>query len=174
MLAADGRTVWIHDIVNVVAASGTPRLLRGFMIDVTARRHAEEESRSFRDRLVRVGRVTLMGELTASIAHEVNQPLCAIVANAQAVQRVLGSEGFDIADVREAVQDITRDAQRASAVIARIRDFLQKVPVEHAPVEVNDVIREVAALMRSEMARRGIAVVLDLADGLPCVLGLRI
>src|SRR5262249_51554653 len=87
MKAADGRTVWLHDIVHVDSENGTPATLRGFLIDVTARRLAEEESRGLREQLARVGRVTAMGELAASIAHEVNQPLCAIVSNAQAALR---------------------------------------------------------------------------------------
>jgi two-component system, LuxR family, sensor kinase FixL len=174
MVAADGRTVWIHDIVHVVASNGTPVLLRGFMVDVTARRQAEEESRSLRDQLIRVGRVSLMGELAASIAHEVNQPLCAIVSNAQALQRVLAGGAYDLDDLREALGDITRDGQRASAIIARIRGFFQKGPVDGSPVDVNDLIREVAALMRSELARRGVAVKLELTENLPPALGRRI
>ncbi len=174
MVAADGRTVWIHDVVNVVSDRGAPRLLRGFLIDVTARRQAEEESRSWREQLVRVGRVTAMGELAASIAHEVNQPLCAIVSNAQAVQHMLAEREFDLLEVREAVRDITEDGQRASAVLARIRDFLQKAPAEHVPLDVNNLIREVCALMRSELVRRGVAVSLTLAEDLPLVLGRRI
>src|SRR5205085_7292436 len=145
-------------IVHVVAENGTPRLLRGFMFDVTARRYAEEELRSLREQLIRVGRVTLMGELTASIAHEVNQPLCAIVSNAQTVQRMLAGRDLDLEEVCEALGDITQDGQRASAVLARIRGFLQKAPAERSPLDVNDLLREVAVLMRNEMARRGVAV----------------
>jgi PAS domain S-box-containing protein len=174
MLAADGRTVWVHDIVHVVAENGAPRTLQGFLIDVTARRRAEEETRTLRDQLVRVGRVTLMGELAASIAHEVNQPLCAVVSNAQAVQRMLAAGTFDPAEVREALQDITGDGQRASAVIARIRRSLQQGPPERSPLDVNDLVREVFVLIRREMARRGAAVRLELSKRLPLVLGDRV
>jgi two-component system, LuxR family, sensor kinase FixL len=174
MLAAGGRVVWIHDIVHVVHEKGSPRMLRGFMLDVTARHHAEEETRSLRDQLAHVGRVSMMGELTASIAHEVNQPLCAIVSNAQALQRMLGAGVFDLEDVRAALRDITQDGQRASAVIARIRGFLQKASVQRSPVPINDLIREVAELVRTEMARRGVAVKLELADTPRPVLGDRI
>src|SRR5262249_9791876 len=100
--------------------------------------------------------------------------LCAIVSNAQAVQRMLAAEGCDNEEMREALQDIIQDGQRASAVIARIRGFLQKSPVKPVPVEVNDLIREVCRLMRGEMARRGVAVKLALAENLPAVLGRRI
>ena len=115
-----------------------------------------------------------MGELAASIAHEVNQPLCAIVSNAQAARHLLAAESLDLDEAREAVQDIAKDGQRASEVIARIRGFLQKAPPEHAPVDVNDLIREVCAVMRHDMSRRGVAIKLELADDLPSVLGRRI
>ena len=174
MLAADGRAVWIHDVVHVAAENGAPRTLQGFMIDVTARHRAEEESRGLREQLGRVGRAALMGELAASIAHEVNQPLCAVVSNAQAAQRMLAGGDFDVAEVREALRDITRDGQRASAVIARVRGSFRKGPAERSPVDVNDLIREVSALTRVEMARRGIAVKLALAEGLPPVPGDRV
>src|SRR5262249_50908255 len=169
MVAADGRTVWIHDVVNVLSEHGVPRVLRGFLIDVTQRRHAEEESRNLREQLARAGRVTTLGELAAAIAHEVTQPLCAIVSNAQTAQRMLGAGTFAGEDLHEALQDIAEDGRRASAVIARIRGLLQKVPPERAAVDLNDLIRDVAALMRREMARRGVPVRLELAQGLPLV-----
>jgi two-component system sensor kinase FixL len=174
MVAADGRTVWIHDIVNVVAENGTPRILRGFMIDVTPRRHAEEESRDFREQFLRIGRATLMGELAASIAHEVNQPLCAIVSNAQFLEREFVAGGYDRDEVRETLQDIIQDGQRASAVIGRIRGFLRKAPAERSPVNVNDLIREMSKLMQAEMARREVVVKLDLAEQVPSVFGDRV
>jgi PAS domain S-box-containing protein len=171
MVAADGRIVWIHDVVNVVAMDGVPLLLRGFMIDVTARRQAEEESRSLREQLVRVGRVSLLGELAASIAHEVNQPLCAIVSNAQALKRILANGNYDLDELRDALQDVIQDGQRASAVIGRIRGFLQKTPSECVPVSLNDLIRDMPALVRREMASRRVTVKLTLAETLPLVLG---
>lgn len=134
----------------------------------------EENETRLRDRLVLAGRVSLVGELAASIVHEVNQPLCAIVSNAQTIQRLLAGEDFDLAEVREALEDIVRDGQRASAVIARIRGLLRKAPVEQAAINVNELIREVIALTRWEMNRRGIAVRLELAEQLPGVLGDRV
>jgi signal transduction histidine kinase len=138
-----------------------------------ARRRAEEKASRLREQLAQVARVTLMGELAASIAHEVNQPLCAIVSNAQAAQRLLAG-GFDAAEVGEALQDISQDGQRASAVIARIRGLLQKAPTTRAPVDLNEILREAAALMRVDLARRGIALRLELAEGLPAALGDRV
>jgi PAS domain S-box-containing protein len=174
MVGADGRAVWVHDIVNVVPENGSPKMLRGFLFDVTARRQAEEDLRGSREQLSRVGRATLLGELAASIAHEVNQPLCAIVANAQAVERLLAAAAPDLGEVREAVLDITRDGQRASAVIDRIRGMLRKAPLQRAPVGVNDLLREVAALVRGEMGGRGIIVKLELANDMPAVHGDRV
>ncbi len=174
MLAADGRSVWLHDVVHVVAENGMPKELRGFLIDITARRQAEDESRALRDQLARVGRVSTMGELAASIAHEVNQPLCAIVSNAQAAQRLLGSQHLDLDEVRLAMQDVIQDGQRASAVIARIRGFLQQAAPERVRLDINELIREVWALMHAELSRKGVAVRLELADGLPSVLGDRV
>ena len=174
MVSADGRAVWVHDIVNVVRENGSPKTLRGFLIDVTARRQAEEDLQGLREHLGRVGRATLMGELAASIAHEVNQPLCAIVANAQAAERLLAGAVPDLAEVGEAVRDISRDGQRAGAVIDRIRGLLRKAPLQQSPVEVNDLLREVAALVRGEMTGRGVSVKLERADQLPMVHGERV
>jgi PAS domain S-box-containing protein len=172
MLAADGRSVWIHDVVNVVTENGAPKLLRGFMIDVTQRRRAEEEARSLREQLTRAGRIMVVGELAASIAHEVNQPLCAIVSNALAAQNLL-ADG-DEAEAIEALRDILQDGQRASGVIARIRGLLQKAPEQRTPVDLNDLIRGVVVLVRHDMLRRGVSLKLELSEDLPRVVGDRV
>jgi signal transduction histidine kinase len=159
---------WPDDLVQSL------QLVGEVFANALARKRAEEQSRSLREQLARVGRVTLVSELAASIAHEVNQPLCAIVSNAQATLRNLGKADLHSAEVREALEDIAADGQRASAVITRVRSFLQKSPVPRVPVAVNDLIREVSALMRGEMTRRGIAVKLELANELPRVHGDRV
>ncbi len=150
------------------------KLVAEVLANALARKRAEEKGRRLRDELARAARVALMGELAASIAHEVNQPLCAIVANAQAVQRMLQSGGFDLDEARAALRDVTQDSLRASEVLARVRGFLKKAPEARAPVVVNEVVREVAALMRRELASRGVAAELRLAEGLPAVLGDRV
>src|SRR5205823_5926203 len=104
--------------------------LRGVMLDITARKAAEEETHRLRDQLARVARVTTMGELAAAIAHELNQPLCAIVSNAQAAQHLLAGDAADVEDLREMLQDIVADSRRASDVIGRIRSLLQKRPFQ--------------------------------------------
>src|SRR5262249_29033692 len=115
-----------------------------------------------------------MGELAAAIVMEVTQPLCAIISNAQTARRMLANGGFSLAEVDEALEDIVRDGQRASAVIARIRGLFKKAPVERPVIDLNKLIRELANLTRWEMNRRGILVKLELADKLPCVLGDRV
>ena len=171
----DGEYRWIFDTgVPRFDADGTFEGYIGSCIDLTERRQAEEDSRGLREQLARVGRVTMLGELVASIAHEVNQPLCAIVSNAQAIEHLLTGGAHDMELVREALQDITQDGQRASAVIARIRALLKKAPAAFAPLEVNDLIQEVSKLVRSEMAKKGIELKLELAKSVPLVLGDRI
>jgi PAS domain S-box-containing protein len=170
MVAADGRLVWVHDIVNVVRENGVPTTLRGLLMDITARRTAEDELRDLREQIARVGRIALMGQLTASIAHEVNQPLCAIVSNVRAVQQMMSSEEVP-EEVREAMEDIAREGQRASDLITRMRKLFQRSATSDEPVNINDLIREVIALMRSELEHRCVALKLELADGLQPVFG---
>lgn len=150
------------------------RLVADLFANALARQQAGEREARLREQLALAGRVTVLGEVAASIAHEVNQPLCAIVSNAQAVRRLLDGPHCDMAEVREALADIARDGQRASAVVARIRNFVRKGVVERAPVAVNDLIREAAALLHGEMLRRGVAVRLDLLEGLPPAQGDRV
>jgi PAS domain S-box-containing protein len=171
----DGEYRWILDTgVPRFESDGTFEGYIGSCIDITDEKAAEEELRNLREQLVRVGRVTTMGELAASIAHEVNQPLCAIISNAQAAQRMLAEGDVDIDEVREALADIMQDGQRASAVIARIRGYFQKVSGERSRVDFNNLIREVVALMRHDLAMRGVKVRLDLAEPLPPVQGDRV
>jgi PAS domain S-box-containing protein len=172
---SDGEYRWVLDTgVPRFEADGTFEGYVGSAIDVTDQKRAEEKEAHLREQLVRAGRVTLLGELAASIAHEVNQPLCAIVSNAETAQRLLAGGGPEVGEVREALEDITQDGRRASAVIARIRASLRQGPVERAPVDLNETLREVAALTRRRLAGRGLAVKLDLAEGLPPVLGDRV
>ncbi len=150
------------------------RLVGEIFANALARNRAEEHAAQLRNQLARAARVTTMGELAAAIAHEVNQPLCAIVSNAQAARRILTAGAPDMEELRDALQDILQDGERGSAVLARIRRFLSRAPAERRPVDINDLIREVAAVMRTEMGRRRVVVKLQLADNLPPVLGDRV
>jgi len=140
-------------------------------IDITRRRNAEEEARRQREELAHAQRVTTLGELSASLAHEVNQPLAAIVTNAQAAIRLLGREGVAHADVSEALTDIAADAKRASAIIRRLRALSRK---EHAPqtgIDLNELIDDVVSLLRHDFARKSIAVLRTFDPVVPLVSG---
>jgi C4-dicarboxylate-specific signal transduction histidine kinase len=136
---------------------------------ITERKRTEEELRKTQDELAHVTRVTTLGELSASIAHEVNQPLGAIVTNGQACLRLLASSNPDLKEVREAVECMIADGIRASEVIQRIRRLLKKSRGGKSSYSINDNIREVLALTASELTKDRIKVRTKLADDLPYV-----
>jgi C4-dicarboxylate-specific signal transduction histidine kinase len=121
-----------------------------------------------------VVRITTIGELAASIAHEVNQPLAAVVANADACVAWLARENPDLLEARAAAERTTQGATRASEVIGRIRSLIHKTAPERAQVQMNEVIREVVALADRQAARSNVSIVTELAPDLPPVLGDRI
>jgi PAS domain S-box-containing protein len=171
----DGEFRWVLDI-------GAPRFnpdgsfagYIGSCIDVTEKRRAEEQLRQAQENLARVSRVIAMGELAAAIAHEVNQPLGAVVTNASASLRWLAGQPPNLGEAREAIDRTVRDANRASEVIVKIRALLQKVPPQMEQLDVNVVIREVLTLADNELLRSGIAVQTDLAPDVPKVFGDRV
>jgi signal transduction histidine kinase len=108
-----------------------------------------------------------MGQLTASIAHEVRQPIAATIANATAALRWLALDRPDIEEVREALESIIMDGNRAGDIISRIQDLIRKAPARKGPVEINGAIREVIELTRGETVKNDVLVQTELADGLP-------
>ena len=146
----------------------------GSCIDVTEYRLAEENLRQAQEELARVTRVVAMGELAAAIAHEVNQPISAIVTNANFSLRQLASTTPNPGKLREAVSEIVNDGTRASAVISRIRALLRKGAPKRVAVDINQIIREVADLLRNELARNRVALRNDLSADLPQVTGDRV
>ena len=124
--------------------------------------------------LAHVTRVTTMGELTASIAHEVNQPLAAVIANANASLRWLAAATPNLDEAREALLRIVRDGKRASDVITRIRTLVQKTDPEKTRLDINQTVQEVVLLMQNEAVRKGVALRIDLAADVPPVLGDRV
>jgi C4-dicarboxylate-specific signal transduction histidine kinase len=138
------------------------------------RQSAEEALKKTEEELARVARVTAMGELTASIAHEVNQPLAAVVTNGNASLRWLANDPPNFDEARQALRNIVRDGTRASEVIARIRAVLKKSEPAARRLDLNEIIREIVALTQSEVERRGASLRTDLAANLPAVMGDRV
>ncbi|HEY1376315.1 MAG TPA: ATP-binding protein [Gemmataceae bacterium] len=174
LVAADGRTVWVRDQVTVPTDGGGAKSLRGVMTDVTERKRAEGEAAHLKEQLARTSRAATLGELAAAIAHEVNQPLCAIVSNGETAQDYLAGGAADLGEVRDALRDIVADGRRAAEIVRRIRALFRTRQPERAPFDLTDAAREVAALLHHRLARDGIALALDLAAGLPPVLGDRV
>ena len=137
-------------------------------------RRTEEALQIARTELARVVRITTIGELAASIAHEVNQPLAAVVANADACVAWLARENPDLTEARAAAERTTLGATRASEVIGRIRSLINKTSPERAQVQMNEIIREVVALADGQASRNNVSVVTELTADLPPVLGDRI
>jgi len=148
----------------------------GFVLDLTALKRAEadarEHERRYREALMELAhanRVTTMGQLTASIAHEVNQPVAAIVANAEAGLNWLEAQPPNLERVRQTFGWITADGMRAGDVIGRIRALIRKAPPQKEDMEINQAVLEVIALTRSEAFKNGVSVQTQLAEGLPPV-----
>jgi signal transduction histidine kinase len=119
-------------------------------------------------------RVTMLGELTASISHEVNQPLAAVVTNAEACLRWLARETPDLNAARRSVEWIINDGKRASEVIRRVRALAKKTDIEKVPLDINDVVREVVALVQRELTSHRVSLRTELAPALPVTLADRV
>jgi PAS domain S-box-containing protein len=146
----------------------------GLVTDIDDRRSAEEALRRTQARLSQARQAATAGELAASIAHEVNQPLTAVAANAQACLGWLSGRPPDLAKASEAATRIARDARDAGEIIRRIRALYKPASPAKVPLQVNGVIGEVVHLLRSEIERRRVTIALDLQDDIPSVLGDRV
>jgi PAS domain S-box-containing protein len=171
----DGGRIWVSFSSRMARdGAGEPVFIETFLTEITERKRAEEALDHTRTELARVARVTTLGNLTASIAHEVNQPLAAVTANASACLLWLTSDTPDLGEARQAVERIVNDSRRAGDVIHRIRALVEKSPQRRDWLSVNDVITEVVALTRSEANRNRVLLQTELCDDLPSVKGDRI
>jgi C4-dicarboxylate-specific signal transduction histidine kinase len=144
------------------------------IVSLSERKRAEEALRSARAELAHINRVTTMGELTASLAHEVTQPIAAAATNAEACLRWLTGDHPNLEEARASALSIVKDAKRAAEIISRIRQLFQKSPPQRESVDVNEIIREMIVLLRSEVTRHSISVRAELASDLPYVMGDRV
>jgi two-component system sensor kinase FixL len=142
--------------------------------DVTQQQRARLEAERLRRDLTHVGRVTTMGEMAAALAHELNQPLTAILSNAHAGERYLAQGAPPLDEIREILQDVVGDARRAGEVIQRLRGLLRKDEVRYLPLNINQVIREMATLVHTDAILRNVGIDLNLAPELPLVRGDRV
>jgi PAS domain S-box-containing protein len=174
MIAADGRVVLLRDLVTVVVEDNRVTRVRGVMVDLTNRKRAEEELRQAQADLAHVSRVTTMGELTASLAHEVNQPIAAAVTNANTCLRWLTRDHPDLEEARAAAMRIVKDGTRAAEIISRIRLLFKKGIAERELVDINEVVGEMIVLLRSQATGHSVSIRTELAPDLPQVMGDRV
>ena len=149
-------------------------LLGEVFANALSRKQSELEALRLRQDLTHIGRVSALGELTASLAHELSQPLTAILSNAQAAQRLMDADVVELEKVREILCDIVADDKRAAAVISGLRALIKKGETEFVPLDLNEVVGAVAWLMRSDTIMRNVSMSLELASDLPKACGDRV
>jgi len=171
----DGQYRWfMHRAEPLLDEHGRIVKWYGTNTDIDDRKRAEEALRRAQAELTHITRITTMGELTASIAHEVNQPLTAVVNNANACLSLLPNGTPSLEEVREALTEILEDADRASAVITRVRQLARKAPSENILLDLRDVVTDILALARYESASRRVTIRTELPQELPRVSGDRV
>ncbi len=174
LLMPDGAVKYLHVVAHKVKDSSGNVEFVGAVTDITAAKQAEEALRQAQADLAHVSRVTTVGELTASLAHEVNQPIAAAVTNANTCLRWLAGDTPNLEEARAAATRIVKDGTRAAEIISRTRLLFKKGAPRRELVDVNEVIREMIVLLRSEATRYSISVRTELAADLPQVIGDRV
>ncbi len=171
----DGRIIWGNTSAALIpSVDDEPNLLVGIIEDISSRKQTEGALAQAQADLARVMRVTLMGELAASIAHEVNQPLAAVAANASACRRWLAAAPPNAAEASDAAERIIRDATRASDVISRIRGFLRRSELHKVSLDLDEVIHEVIGFVQDKVNTRLIELHVEITPGTPRVFADRI
>ena len=168
----NGQLRWIAGRGHVeFNGNGQPVRMRGASLDISKRKQAELEAARQRNEMAHLSRVTMLGELSGSIAHELNLPLSAILCNAQAAQRILANGYADLAEVREILNDIVSEDKRAGEVIRHLRLWLKKGEVHQHSLRINEVVQDVLKLIRSDLVNQKVTVDCELARNLPTVTG---
>ena len=149
----------------------TPRgsFVLASVVDISIRRASEQAAARQRNELAHLSRVSMLGALSGSLAHELNQPLTAILSNAQAAQRFLALTPPRLDQVSEIIADIVKNDKRAALVIQRLRSLLKKDVSEHVPVDINETVQDALRLMQSDLLSRGVEIVTDFGGNLPLV-----
>jgi PAS domain S-box-containing protein len=168
-MTRDGRKIIVESRRHLIREADGRRLVMESNRDITERKRADESVRQAQAELAHMSRVTTMGELTASLAHELNQPIAAALTNANTCVRWLTRDQPDLEEAREAAMRIVKDATRATEIISRVRSFYRKGTLQRDLVDVNEVVREMLVLLRNEADRYSVSICTDLAEGLPRV-----
>lgn len=168
----DGEVRWFA--ARGHAAAGADQCLTGVKMDITARKSAEFQAERDRAALTHMSRVSTMGQLSAAIAHQLNQPLASILGNAETARKMLGRGDLDIAELREILDDIVTEDNRAAEVIRRLGALYRRGEMPMAPLEINDLVRETLDLVRAELTMRQVVPITELAASLPPVDGGRV
>ena len=174
LLMSDGSIKHLHVVAHANLDETGQRRYTAAVQDVTERRRSEDALAGLRSELARVARVTSFGALTASIAHEVNQPLSGIITNADTCLRLLAGDQPDVVGAIETARRTIRDGKRAADVISRLRALFSKQDVTAGPVDVNEAVKAVIALARSDFAAKRVTLRTDLDESLPDALGDRV
>jgi PAS domain S-box-containing protein len=168
VMLADEAERWVAVVWQVeFDHQGLPLMTRGVTVDISARKEAELELAQKRMEVMHLARVATMGELSGALAHELNQPLTAILSNAQAAQRFLAKPEVDLQELGEILQDIVDEDKRAGEIIRRLRRLFDKRSSEHHNVDINEVVLKVLHILRNDMINQGITLLSELQDDLP-------
>jgi PAS domain S-box-containing protein len=174
LLMPDGSVKYVHLVAQAARDQRGQLEFIGALMDVTAAKRAEEDLRTAQADLANVSRVTALTEVSASIAHEVNQPITAVVSNAEACWRWLESSAPNMDEVRGAVQGIIKSGHRAGEIVRRVRALANKTETPKATLDINEVANEAVTLVQHELSRHRVSLRMELAAGLPLVSGDRI
>jgi PAS domain S-box-containing protein len=174
VVLSDGQVRWIAGRGRADFGDGKPLRMRGVSRDCTAQKQADQETLLLRQEIAHVGRVSMMGQLASALAHEINQPLGAILRNTEAAELFTENESPDLDEIRAILADIRKDDQRAGSVIDRMRALLKRHDLETRPLDLGELVGDVASLARADAAARQVKLDVDVPGGLPLVRGDRV